>query len=110
YIDGLSDTTTIEENVLKNLEVIERKDQLTEEENSNLLALIHEELISITGIQNDDTMDDLSLSLLSGGFVFLLDGVDRVLLLDTKKWESRSILEPVSKSIIRGPREGIVEN
>ncbi|CDQ41680.1 MULTISPECIES: spore germination protein [Virgibacillus] len=110
YIDGLSDTTTIEENVLKNLEVIERKDQLAEEENSNLLALIHEELISITGIQNVDTMDELSLSLLSGGSVFLLDGVDRVLLLDTKKWESRSIEEPVSESLIRGPREGFVEN
>ncbi|WP_308036049.1 spore germination protein [Virgibacillus sp. AGTR] len=110
YIDGLSDKATIEENVLKNLEIIERNKKLTSTDKPNLLAIIHEELISLTSIQNVNTMDELMLSLLSGGSVFVLDGVDRVLLLDTKMWENRSIEEPVSESLIRGPREGFVEN
>ncbi|GIP64530.1 spore germination protein [Virgibacillus pantothenticus] len=109
YLDGLSNSIQIEQSVLKNLGEIERKQELPTNLD-NLMALIHEELISISGVKNVATMDELMLELLSGSSVFLLDGVNRVLLLDTKKWESRAIQEPVSESLIRGPRDGFVEN
>ncbi|WP_121640533.1 spore germination protein [Virgibacillus sp. Bac330] len=110
YIDGLSNKQQIEENVLRELERLEQSDQTAELNTSNLLAIIHEQLISISGIKNVDTMDKLSFGLLSGSSVLLLDGVERVLLLETKEWESRAIQEPVSEALIRGPREGFVEN
>jgi spore germination protein len=110
YIDGLTNKTEIEENVLKNLEEIKDEKKLTEQNQKNLLAIIHQELISISDIKNVDSMDDLMLDLLSGSSVFLLEQVDRALILDTKDWESRAIEEPISESLIRGSREGFVEN
>src|SRR5699024_5151328 len=52
----------------------------------------------------------ISYALLGGDTVFYLDGMDQVLIMDTKGWESRAVEEPQSETVIRGPREGFVEN
>src|SRR5699024_12747903 len=84
-------------------------DYLTESSTA-LFNVLQEEVISATDIQVGDTLDDVSNAIMYGKTIFYLDGVDQVLLMDTADWESRSIDEPTTETVIRGPKEGFVEN
>lgn len=80
------------------------------ESNSNLLDQILTEVISITDSKKVKTLDELSISLLSGNSIFILDGEQTILVMDTAGGEKRSIEEPQSEVVIRGPRIGFVES
>ena len=40
----------------------------------------------------------------------LSEGFDKALIISTKGWDKRSISEPQTESVVRGPREGFTEN
>ncbi|MFB9328512.1 spore germination protein [Paenibacillus aurantiacus] len=48
--------------------------------------------------------------ILGGETLFLIDGFAEGLLVVTKAWESRSITEPATDNVVRGPRDGFTEN
>jgi spore germination protein KA len=48
--------------------------------------------------------------MIGGDTVFLLDGYSEALIISSKGWQSRSITEPESTKVIRGPREGFTES
>ncbi len=49
-------------------------------------------------------------ALLTGDTVFLIDGEEHALSLGTKGWESRSVEEPTTQTVVRGPKESFTEN
>lgn len=53
--------------------------------------------------------DTLFTNLLSGKIILLIDGYDRFISIDIYSTESRSVEEPTTQSIIRGPKEGFIE-
>ncbi|WP_404451296.1 spore germination protein [Virgibacillus necropolis] len=109
FIDGLIDTNLVNNNILKNVQIVNERKQLPDDV-TELLDEIHREIISICDLKKAKTLDDISNALLYGSTIFYLDGIDQVLIMDTKGWETRAIEEPMSESVIRGPREGFVEN
>ncbi|WP_163970922.1 spore germination protein [Oceanobacillus halotolerans] len=109
YIDGLVDKQLIHDNIIKNLQLrIQQKELPNNAE--QLLDVIYQEIISVTGLKEETSFDKLSNALLSGSTILYLEGIDKVLVLETMGWETRSIEEPVSETLIRGSREGFVEN
>lgn len=109
YIDGLVNEDLIQNQIMKNVQLRAKSIQLPDEK-SKLFEVIYEEIVSATNTEKASTFDELSLALLDGDTIFYLDGVKEVLIADTKFWESRAIEEPVSETLIRGPRNGFVEN
>ncbi|ASK61199.1 spore germination protein [Virgibacillus phasianinus] len=109
YIDGLVNTELIHNNIVKNVQIVNERKELPSQP-EKLFEEIYWEIISASAIEKAKTLDDISKSLLYGDTIFYLDGVDQVMIMDTKGWESRAIEEPVSESVIRGPRSGFVEN
>lgn len=78
--------------------------------NTTLLDQIYSEVISITDSKKVITLDEVSLALLSGNSLFILDGEKTILVMDTVGGEKRAIQEPQSETVIRGSRIGFVEN
>lgn len=109
YIDGLVDSQLLHDNIMKNVQLVGERDSLPES-NSEMLEEVYQEMISIAGIEKVNSLDALTNGLLYGDTIFYLDGVDIVLKMDTRGWEGRQIEDPVSEGVIRGPREGFVEN
>ncbi|TMN22755.1 spore germination protein [Lentibacillus cibarius] len=109
YIDGLVDKPEINNNVIKNLQYYAEKQELPKDTN-DLINEVEKELISTGDVSKGKTLDDVSFALLYGSAILYLDGIDQVLMLDLKGWQTRSIEEPVTESLIRGPREGFIEN
>ncbi|MDY0405854.1 spore germination protein [Virgibacillus sp. 179-BFC.A HS] len=99
----------VHSNIMKNVQHVTERKQLPENP-KQLLHTIFLEIISATDVKIAKTIDDLFNDLLYGNTIFLLDGVDMVLNINTAGWEGRQIEEPITEGVIRGPREGFVEN
>ncbi|WP_067725147.1 spore germination protein [Oceanobacillus damuensis] len=104
YINGLTDKNLINNNILKTIQLNLKQFE------SNVLDKIFEEVIAITDTKKANSMDEVSLALLNGGTAFYIDGMETVLLMGTSGGETRSIEEPDSETLIRGPRDGFVES
>ncbi len=55
-------------------------------------------------------MDDAISELLQGNVIVLIEGWANAIKYEDKSVEGRSVDEPVSESVVKGPREGTVEN
>ncbi|WP_068676951.1 spore germination protein [Oceanobacillus sp. Castelsardo] len=105
YISGITDEQLINNNILKTIQL-----NLKQIDSKQILDQIHKEVVAITDIQKSNNMDDISFAVLNGNTAFYLDGYETVLLMGTTGGETRSIEPPDSETLIRGPKDGFVEN
>lgn len=110
YIGGLIDIASIQNSILEKLQTKAKEEMGLPEEVKALFEAIYKEIIAVGSVKQVKTMNDMLNSILSGDTAFFLDGIATGLVMDTKGGESRSIEEPVSETLIRGPRVGFVEN
>lgn len=102
FIQGLSDEKTINENVLEPLMGLHQHSHLTPENISN-------HLIQISQVAQVTKLNALIEGCLAGESVFLLNHHPQALLLNTRGFETRSIKEPDTEVVVRGPKEGFTE-
>ncbi|WP_102029141.1 spore germination protein [Salirhabdus sp. Marseille-P4669] len=104
YIGGLVDEQLVQNNIIKTIqENLQKSDDPT-------IDHIYEAVIAIAGTKKAQTLDEVSYALLSGSTILYLDGYETALLISAKGGEKRSIDEPPSEALIRGPREGFIED
>ncbi len=112
YTDGLTDTTSLQQFIMKALMTdfskAKEKEKLVPQQ--NLIELLKDMALAVGEIKNVTDFDTLYVSLLSGDTIFLVDGFDQGLIVGNKKWEERGVTEPTSQTVVRGPREGFSEN
>lgn len=104
FIDGLVDQKTINENILRPLLNI---DELSPPATPEMLE---QYLLTVSGTEHVKDVEGLVEGILTGDTALLLDGSSTGLLLSTKGWEKRSISEPDTEVIVKGPRDGFTEN
>ncbi|MWV43246.1 spore germination protein [Paenibacillus sp. HJL G12] len=112
YIDGLVDTTAVSEFTIQT--VLDETSLLNEaeekpgiEEFSNLFK---HRAFSVGEISKSSEWKRIYDHLLSGDTVLFLNGNEEVIIAGTRGGEKRSVTEPVSQTVIRGPREGFTES
>lgn len=101
YTDGLADKKMITDFIL------ETPDQTTERD--NLLEALKELAQKLGDYKEITDFQQIYSSFLSGGTVLLLDGCSRGIAASTQGWKDRSISEPISQVVVRGPQEGFTE-
>ncbi|MFF2890092.1 spore germination protein [Paenibacillus sp. NPDC057967] len=109
FLSGLGDISVVDMNVLK----YAIESSLTGE--SEGLTDDHKVAIQskLSFTSQTSWSDDFQASverILSGELAVLLDGSNQVLFLNVKELETRSIEEPATEAVIRGPRDGFQEN
>lgn len=107
YIDGITDTKILSDNIIQPLskcKIREVKSKI------KLLDKIEQEILWSSECKIIDDINDAISCCLKGESILLLDGCKKGLILNTKGGEKRSISEPQSESVVRGPREGFTEN
>lgn len=112
YFDGMVERQTVHENILKPLMLF--SEQLTRFEQAIpaalYLSIVKEYVVTVGEVREQRKLGDLIDLVLAGDTGLLLDGVPTAFLLGTRGWQSRAISEPAVESVIRGPRDGFVEN
>lgn len=110
YLDGMVDRVTLHDNILKSLMHIEKIDYPKELSSAHRLSRLKNIDLLVGEVKEEKYMYALVNSVLSGDVLFLMEGVDQALIINGRGWDSRSVGEPNTESVIRGPREGFVEN
>ncbi|MFJ5621185.1 spore germination protein [Peribacillus loiseleuriae] len=104
YVNGLTDTEFIIE-ILDQL--IDQND--TERPTQKVFEKIENNLIH-QSVEEIDTLDELVDQVLSGLIAILVDGVPKALIVDVRSYPGRNPEEPDTEKVVRGSRDGYVEN
>jgi len=110
YFDGLADKETINHYIIRTIQSELKDAEIDQHSTEKLLEKFENEIVAIPEVKVTNTLDDVSLAILSGDTALMIDSEEKVLLIGTKGWESRSISEPVTEALVRGPRDGFTEN
>ncbi len=110
YVDGLINITDVNENLLKavmlEMPMAGNDQDLTK---LDVLQKIKDSAFPLSQVKEATLIEQVVDAILSGDTAFLLDGYSTALLVGARGWETRSLDEPATESVVRGPREGFVE-
>ena len=102
YMLGLNDTTALSKFVISPI-------QSSKESKLNI-DMLKDSIITLSEMIVETDENKIIDSLLKGKGVLLLDGEKNSLILATDKYKERSVEEPPTSAVLKGPRSGFVEN
>lgn len=103
-VEGLSNSVSVDEFILKPLMLINDKDY-----NGNLENMVERTLLTHTQVKKQTSAYELLLSVNIGNAVLFVDTLDKGFTMDVKSWEHRSVGNPENEAVIQGPHEGFNE-
>lgn len=101
FIDELAEQDMINENILSPI--------LKTRENEITLPVLQTKIVSLC---NSEILEDslVEQKILRGHSALFIDGEERVLVFNTVSYVGRTVDEPPTSTVLRGPREGFTEN
>lgn len=103
FIEGMADREVISKSIIAPV----MKNNLLKDVN-NIDYLMHQ-VINSNDIKKTNKFVAIVNAIVSGNTVLLLDHTREVLIINTIGWKARSVEEPESEKVMRGPREGFTE-
>ncbi|OIQ62604.1 spore germination protein [Neomoorella thermoacetica] len=110
YIDGLADKKLIEDTLVRTLQQAPAELARSLAERTWDLTAVMEMVMPMTDVAVVDNMGSLVKHVLNGDTVLILNGFNKGLALSTRAWEHRAVEEPITESVVRGPRESFIES
>nr|WP_325050014.1 spore germination protein [Cohnella faecalis] len=111
YIDGMIDTKHIQSAVMEPLNMLLLRNDLKNlNSTADTIAYLTERVLTAGDIGIVRTSAALMEQLLSGSVILFLDGISDAIRIASPGWENRSVTEPTSQSVVRGPMEAFTEN
>ncbi|WP_250160213.1 spore germination protein [Caloranaerobacter azorensis] len=107
FADEMVNKEIINENIIKPIIECKVDESIFE---FGLLDYLMNKVIISGEVKRVKDIDELIGSILYGATILLVNDLEEVLVIDTKGWEVRSVSEPLSESVVRGPREGFTES
>lgn len=106
YFDGMVNVELLNENII--LPVL-ANDLSQYIDSDNLIEELQYKVIAASNVRISEEIDIIIGAVMSGETIFLLEGYDKALIISSEGWEKRSVSEPQSSRVVRGPREGFTE-
>lgn len=107
YLTTMIDTKLLKETILQSLSGKEDGIELTTEDDLKSLC---KEKFGGAGYQLVESFDDIITALLYGNIIIIFKNMEKALSLSMASGEDRSITEPSTQTVIRGPKDGFVES
>ncbi|RNB92552.1 spore germination protein [Brevibacillus fluminis] len=102
FIDGMVNTELVDTSLLRSL--------LIQEGQEADIQCLMEHSINATQLSILDNFGKMVLQVLNGDTILFVDGNDKAISVGYRGAEHRSVSEPETETVIRGPREGFNEN
>ncbi|SDE32905.1 spore germination protein KA [Paenibacillus sp. UNCCL117] len=111
YSDGLADKQTVQQFILNALmlESAESAFPPCPASGGDVLGCVKDRLLAVSELRQVTDLNEACQAVLSGDTALLIDSAKVVLIAGTRSWKDRAIEEPVTESVIRGPRDGFTE-
>ena len=108
WINGIVSAADLNNNVISPL--LDTKSMDIHPSNEQAVTLLSTTIITAAESTVIHSIQQAIPKLLNGWTVVMLDGFDVFIAVNTQGYETRSIEEPASAGVIRGPRDGFVES
>jgi spore germination protein len=108
YIDGMLDPQSISMQVMRML-MYQDQSEMDYCSSGDLNKYVLDKVLPIADVDVVTMLDDLNEYILKGYTALLIEGMPEALLVGVPSGKTRSISEPVSESLLRGPRLGFTE-
>ncbi|MCO1604605.1 spore germination protein [Desulfosporosinus nitroreducens] len=109
YLTGMTSSAIVNDSIIKPLMYDTRLFSSNELLVTNNIELIQKTMLSVGGVKRVSTIELLIDGCLYGDTVLLVNGSQEALVISTVGWEARSVEEPKTEGVVRGPREGFTE-
>jgi len=106
YIDGMAGSELINENIIKPLLLSD----ISTIKTSTIIDILMQKVLLTGDNKKTSSVDDIVDGIIYGKSMLFIDGLAEAISINTIGWETRSISEPQSETIVRGPREGFTES
>ena len=107
FMSGLSDTQAIQE-IIEALQI--KLLHIRKKEKKDLVQDISKRALNNKDVLICKDFGKVLKNITMGSAAILIDGIDEIILCETKGFEVRNISEPENEMMLRGPRDGFVEN
>lgn len=104
YIDGLVAAKDLHANALKPL--LFQFDNPTDD----LIAALEDRGVAVSQLSHVKDLEKVVDGLLAGNAVLFVEGQEKALVISVGGGQRRSVSEPASEAVVRGPREGFTES
>lgn len=105
FIDDMVDKTIINDNILK--PILESKVLL---EDIDYISYLSTQVILCSTLKCSKSINDLVDGIIYGDTVLILEGYSEFILISTRGWQTRDIMEPSGEKVLQGPKEGFTES
>lgn len=105
HIDGMVDNKFVSENVISPF----LKSDFSNYSGSDIFKILKNQIITSNELKECNNLDSIVDSILEGDTIFLLNNSNYALIIGSKNFQTRSVTEPTSEKVLRGPREGFTE-
>ncbi len=109
FIDGLVDKTLINESILQPLLYDTRLVGVDKEFSISGMKAITRRMLAAGEVELTDKPDEAIAHILAGDSLLMADTNSQALIINSRGWKTRSIEDPETESVVRGPREGFTE-
>lgn len=113
FVDGICDKDLINQPIMTSL-MADFSEKYKQDRpslmGSNLIEFLKDQVLPISEIEEVGSIKEVSAKVLTGSTALFIDGSSEVLSLGTTKLKTRTIEEPVSEPLVRGPRAGFTES
>jgi len=106
YIDEMANSQMINENIIKPILLSD----ISYIDHSNIMDILINKVLLTGDNKKSGSVDDIISGIIYGKAMLFIDGFSEVIDINTIGWQTRSISEPQSETIVRGPREGFTES
>ncbi len=107
FAEGMISGEILNENVLQRIMSCSLPENVSSQK---ILDIFAKRVIAIDDLRKVSDLKEIIDGILYGDAILLIDGVAEGLLFNTKGLPTRSVTEPISESVVRGPREGFTES
>lgn len=109
YIDGLTQNEIINDNLLRALMIDLPSLSYILEADANITTYVKDNFVSVAGVKVLTDMNEVVDRVLEGETALFIDNSEKALVVSVREWESRSVTEPETEVVVRGPRDGFTE-
>ncbi len=104
FLLGLNDPAYIAQYIIKPIFDIKKLPEKA------LVEFLKQEVITIGQVEDIETYTEIKKEILAGKAILFIDGVEKAIALGVEKVKERSLEEPPTSAVLKGPRAGFVEN
>lgn len=112
YIDGLTDNMIIIDSIMRPLINYKDYEKTDDPECPDRLevSLLKSSVLFNNEVEETADLGKMAEGCLNGDTVLIVENYSKSLIIGTKGYKFRSVTEPQTEAVVKGPREGFVEN